>query len=405
MPWPIKAFILYLLLVGFPADADQFPLVVPTSGSTVNARLTSIDDGRVVFLDDTNVEKTFSLDQLVRWGSITEAGNDHLVMLTDGTQLVGVITAVTRTALVIETDVWGELTLPRDVVAGAIWEQPTERVERWKFRDQFAQSIDVGRLILRNGDLMSGQLLNGGRQFLKFRANAGEVDLKNELVAAWQPSGVEENAPRDTRRSVLGMRDGTKLVATSIRLGDRLEVDLVCGIHLGSLGEIRPVDEGLVNYFRPANSSVTYLSDLPTIGHKHIPFLTTKWDWQADRSVLGGPISSNAKLYGKGIGMHSTSRLAYDLPQGFTEFQAHMSIDQSSGKRGSVVFRVFVSDDGQAWKEGYRSDVVVGGELPRPVKVNVASAKRLALVVDFADRGDQLDRANWIGARLVKLTK
>jgi hypothetical protein len=39
---------------------------------------------------------------------------------------------------------------------------------------------------------------------------------------------------------------------------------------------------------------------------------------------------------------------------------------------------------------------------PVPVSVDLGGAKRLDLVVDFADRADELDRANWLNARLVK---
>jgi hypothetical protein len=403
------ALFFYMMLLSTPTVAEQLPQIVPVSGETRNARIMSISDDRVVFLDEINHERPFAPSELVRWGSLSHSENQHQVFLTDGSQLVGQINSISRTAVALETDVWGELTVPRKVVAGVVWETPTDRDARWKFQDQFTKQMERGRLLLRNGDFMQARLSSGDHQFIKFQSASGEIELKSELVAAWQPSdtGISTAAQADdsTPSSVVGLRDGTKLVAHAIRLDHRIEIDLVCGLHIGSLEEIRPVDERLVTYFRPQNPNVKYLSDLPAIGHKHIPFLSTTWDWRPDRNVLGGPITSANSVYAKGVGMHSTARLAYDLPSGFDEFQAEASIDQSSGKRGSVVFRVFLSEDGAAWSEEYRSDTVVGGDLVRPVRVNIESAKRIALVVDFADRGDQLDRANWIGARLVKTSK
>ena len=70
--------------------------------------------------------------------------------------------------------------------------------------------------------------------------------------------------------------------------------------------------------------------------------------------------------------------------------------DQAEGG-GSVGFRVFV--DGQV---RYASPVVRGGQAPLPISVDVAGAKRLDLVVDFADRADQVDHADWLDARLVR---
>jgi hypothetical protein len=37
-----------------------------------------------------------------------------------------------------------------------------------------------------------------------------------------------------------------------------------------------------------------------------------------------------------------------------------------------------------------------------PISVDVSQAQALALIVDFADRGDVLDRAAWLDARLTK---
>jgi hypothetical protein len=62
-----------------------------------------------------------------------------------------------------------------------------------------------------------------------------------------------------------------------------------------------------------------------------------------------------------------------------------------------VRFRVFV--DGQP---KYASPILRGGDRPVPISVDVTSAKRLDLVVDFADRADELDHADWLDARLVK---
>lgn len=185
-------------------------------------------------------------------------------------------------------------------------------------------------------------------------------------------------------------------------MDDRIHANLGCGFVVGSLLGIRPADERLVSYLRPTKSDVVYLSDLEPIGYKHIPFLKMDWPWQADRNALRGPLSSAGGMYyAKGLGMHSTARLAFQLENQFEEFQAEVCLDDSAGQNGSVVFRVFTFGEPQKWEETYKSPVVRGGELPRAVRVPLNGATRLALVVDFADRGDVLDRANWLGARVV----
>ena len=60
-------------------------------------------------------------------------------------------------------------------------------------------------------------------------------------------------------------------------------------------------------------------------------------------------------------------------------------------------FRVLV--DGQ---ERFASPILRGGDPPVPVSVDVRGGKKLELVVDYADRADVLDHADWLDARLIK---
>ena len=58
-------------------------------------------------------------------------------------------------------------------------------------------------------------------------------------------------------------------------------------------------------------------------------------------------------------------------------------------------FRVLV--DGQ---EKFASPILRGGDPPVPVSVDLTGAKKLELVVDYADRADVLDHADWLDARI-----
>jgi hypothetical protein len=78
-------------------------------------------------------------------------------------------------------------------------------------------------------------------------------------------------------------------------------------------------------------------------------------------------------------------------------FEAELGIDDSADGQGSVQFRVLV--DG---KEKFASPIVRGGDAPLPISVDIADAQKLELVVDYADRGDVLDHADWLNARLVQ---
>ena len=152
---------------------------------------------------------------------------------------------------------------------------------------------------------------------------------------------------------------------------------------------------------QPTGPRVQYVSDLDPIDQAEVPFLEKSWSYGRDCNVLGGRLLVAGRGYLKGLGMHSTSRLVYELPGGFRLFAAEIVLDDAANNRGSVTYRVFVEREGR-WASAFASSVVRGGEPPLPIRVDLDGASRIALVVDYADYGDVLDRANWLYARLVK---
>ena len=96
--------------------------------------------------------------------------------------------------------------------------------------------------------------------------------------------------------------------------------------------------------------------------------------------------------------MHATSRVTYALDGAYQAFQAEVAIDDAVDEGlGSVRFRVYL--DGAA---KFVSPIVRGGQPPLAVAVDLTDAKRLDLVVDFADWADVGDHADWLDARLIR---
>ena len=46
--------------------------------------------------------------------------------------------------------------------------------------------------------------------------------------------------------------------------------------------------------------------------------------------------------------------------------------------------------------------MVRGGIEPITINVDLRGVQRVALIVDFADRGDELDHADWLDVRLIR---
>lgn len=141
-----------------------------------------------------------------------------------------------------------------------------------------------------------------------------------------------------------------------------------------------------------------FLSDLKPIQYEHQPYLGVQWPYVMDRSVVGQPLRLGGNVYDKGIGMHSQSRLTFNLEGQYRRFESWVGLDDVSGQGGRVMIRVLADD------------IPVGGDLgevssihgPRFVEADITGKKKLTLVVEFGAAGDVCDHVNWCDARLVR---
>jgi hypothetical protein len=254
-------------------------------------------------------------------------------------------------------------------------------------------------VLLTNKDRVMGRLtaLSGGSLALETAAGQVKLPLSRVEAVAFGTKEAGSAPPSGTEppRFVVGTRDGSVVYANAIRGNeDGLSIE-AGGLALagGRLNDVALL-QSLGGRFK-------HLSDLEPDGFRHVPYLSIEWPYRRDRNVLGGPLSVGGKRYMKGIGMHSAARLTFRLDGNYRRFDAAVAIDDSAGQRGSVTFGVYVLRGG-AWTEAFASGTVRGGEAPRPVSVDVTGAQGLTLTVDYADRGDELDRADWLNARLVR---
>jgi len=197
-----------------------------------------------------------------------------------------------------------------------------------------------------------------------------------------------------------GFRDGSLLNVTQVAVdGSLVRLTLAGAVTLELDSPSLRTDLTLL---QPTGDRITYVSDLPPLSYKHIPYLETSWPLGRDRSVTGQRLRHGGQTYPKGLGMHSASRVAFHLDGRWRRFEAELALDDTAGRQGSVVFRVFLGDGADQWQRAYESPIMRGGERTVPISIEIGTARAIALIVDFADGGDVLDRAAWLNARLVK---
>ena len=112
----------------------------------------------------------------------------------------------------------------------------------------------------------------------------------------------------------------------------------------------------------------------------------------------GRPLQIGDTVYEMGIGTHAPSTITVDLWGEYALFEAEVGIqDQPNSDGGSVIFQVFV--DGE---QRFDSGVMRQADPPKKVRVSLANADEMDLVVLDAGDGITCDVANWVNAFLTR---
>ncbi len=414
-----------ILMMGWLSVAASTPLLlgqpfftVPVEGKSFESRLQSVSDDWKIHLLHSERERVIAAADLVRWGQSRVSGNRPHVLLADGSLLIAEIVQLTGDHLVIQSDLWQETLLPLEIVRGILLKPSSDPVQRDRWLDRIRKRTDrQDTLFLQNKDTVEGVLAGFAKVSEEnleraFQMRSGQrtvplrIPLKNVVAVGFNATLVRKPAKEQVKAGI-GFREGSWLQVRKIAVKDHvLECELSGSIHIKAhLSNTSPWDQ--VVMIRPVSPRVVYLGDLPSVDYRHIPFLDIQWPFHVDRNVVGGQLRVAGQLYRKGIGMHSTSRLAYDIPEGCDRFQVEVGIDDQARKQGSVVFSIYLQRPGadpasSSWERVTSSPVMRGGQGLHKMNLPLGDARRLALVVECSDQGDQRDLANWLNARFLR---
>jgi len=401
-PKDYGVWLLAAVMIAAQAQAEP-PEAVPLLGAPFSAELTAItSDGQLTFRTDSG-ERRLALSELVRRGECPEPEQHTTIVLVNGGMLVAEVLTIDKHRLVAESETFGHVQLPLDSLAGILFKLPWERTQRdLLFERILSAKEESDRLLLQNGDEISGLIegLEHGKLELRGAVGARAFETSGATAIVFNPALRRRLGKTEGLQVWAGLADGSRLLTDSLTLdSEKMTLD--------TLGQrLSGPPRRLVFLQTLSHSKLVYLSDIQPSEFHQTPFLELPWPYASDRNVAGGWLRCGGKLYLKGLGVHAAARLVFALSPaaegttaatGAKRFEALIGLDDSAGRGGSVRFRVLV--DGQ---EKYLSPIIHGGEPPQPVSVALEGGKRLELVVDFADRGDVLDRAVWLDARLTK---
>jgi hypothetical protein len=349
--------------------------------------------GQVTFATAENATRTTQLADLVTWGALVEPKRGIQVLMAGGGLILADALALENESLEIESDLLEVRHVPLEAVAAILFHLPRDLQERDRLASRArAESAQGDRLLLANGDELTGHLVAIGDAAIDFESQGQKIKVETARVAAigFDPSLVARQKTPGLR-TLVGLSDGSRLVVGKIAIErDEAELTLV-------EGAAWTVPVSALVYLQPLTGKARYLSDMTADSYRHLPFLSQAWLYRNDANVAGTQLRAQGHPYAKGLGLHSAARLTYRLDQHYRAFEADVALDDQVASGGSVICAVYV-DDKLAWK----GDVIRGGAAPVPVKVDVSGAKRLSLIVEYAERGDELDRVDWLNARLVE---
>ncbi len=418
----------FLLVAISTIAVEPLPLAHPVRGEPFAGKLASIDPEWNISLATEGKERVLALADLALWGNYRDASTGPQLVLADGSVVVadvlelGAESVALGDASGLGRVMWNESTIPLKQLTAILYQPSADPLER----DKQLQKLATGerkedQVWLSSGEVISGRdvsLPRYGRfqppapppqaEVLKLaRRGATEplvIPLAKVTAVVFSAAQSPSNKARPAAR--MGMKDGSLLLARKIAAEkDQVVVDLTGG---GTLKAFQETGDDAATTFwdqvtllQTSSPSVTYLSALPTPSYKHIPFSSLEWPLGIDRNVLGGRLRCGERVYLRGLGMHSASRVAFDL-KGEQRLEAQFALDNSSASRGSVVGKVLLETEPGKWTTAWESPVVRGGDAPMTVSVLLKGARRLTLLVEFADRGDEGDHANWLNARLIR---
>ena len=388
--------ILFVLLLAVPIDAGQTLLL---NGEHIECEIKALAFKEKVIslelVDQQGKSIPSRANQLFRWGKPEPLKRHERILLHDGSQLVaddnwseeGVFRTRDNAIEIKKNGIW--LTFERKHVSSLMFTSS----------DSISGSPDSDNdtLFLRDGDQLSGKLVSIEADKVLFEAYGSELETSLQRVAGILLAHKAGTEPTPEKTCQVGLADGSLIRATKLSVNGK-------SLLMSLLGQKKlQIPRGSLSFVQPNNTRVTYLSDLEPVNYQHTPYFDLQRAYTRDRSLDNLLLSLAGRMHIKGLAMPTASRLVFKLDGEPLRFQAEIGVADpptEADLSGSVNFTVYLVRGG-AFEQAFDSGILRSGDTPVSVDINLEGAAAIALVVDFADRGDSGDHALWLDARLV----
>ncbi|MBA3482009.1 MAG: NPCBM/NEW2 domain-containing protein [Pirellulales bacterium] len=406
--------LLLITLLALAAGKDAEATVATLDGRAISGAVQSWSAKEISVAATDGVVQLAAGELLdVRWArDIAEATEATSVELIDGTRIPFASFSITkRMATFTGKQFEQPLSVPREAIRLIELRAPTQFVatalEEIERKQAPGDSLVVSQRDSETMDYLTGVIGDVTAEQATFEWDGDRVPVKRTKIAAMvfyqarQPSLPEAVCE-------LSLIDGSRIVASDVSLlGGRLHVTTPAGVALEA-----PLEQVMRADF--SAGKIAYLSDMKSGEVRWTPGLGVPAGWasarslpRSDQSFSGSPLTllwkddvalsrRDVRTYAKGLAVRSRTEITYRLPAGMKRFITTAGMDPDDSGHGNV--RLEVRGDDRVLWEG----VVQAGQAPVEIDVELGSARRLHLLVDYGEHLDFGDRLHLAEARVTK---
>jgi hypothetical protein len=406
--------LLLISLIALAAGKDGEATIATLDGRTIVGAVQSWDEDGLSVATAEGVVKTPAGELLdVRWTrQPAEPAEGTSVKLVDGTRIpFADFTIAKRTATFTGTRLATPLEVPREAIRLIELRPPTpfietalEEIER---KQEPGDSLVVSQRDSETMDYLTGVIGDVTAEKAAFEWDGDQVPVKRTKIAA-MVFYQHRKASLPEAVCELTLVDGSRVAAREVSLqSDQLHVTTPAGVELTlPLAHVARADFSA--------GKIVYLSDMKPAEVHWTPGLgvpegaaSARSLPRNDQSFSGLPLTllwkddvvrsrRDIRTYGKGLAVRSRSEITYRLPDGMKRFIATAGMDPDDSGHGNVRLEVR-GDDRVLWEGTVRA-----GETPVAIDVELNSARRLHLLVDYGEHLDFGDRLHLAEARVTK---
>ncbi|WP_121640898.1 DUF4073 domain-containing protein [Virgibacillus sp. Bac330] len=271
--------------------------------------------------------------------------------------------------------------------------------DSWKI---LQEKLKVGKSVLSNDMAKQNEIDNAARDIHAAITQLQKFKGKSPVIQATDVTFTE--GKQVNFDNILA-----QVTASDVEDGDLTsKITYTTNYEENKVGDFK-IEYKVVDSHKNVSTKIVKLTVTPAQKQNHvylsdIDWVSAKSGWgktKKDVTIDGSPLrlwdGKKDVTYKKGIGTHAYSETIYDLTgKDYGYFTSYVGVSRKANHRGSVTFKVYV--DGELVEE---TDVMKKDTPQKLIKVNIAGAKQLKLVVTDSGNGQGNDWAIWGDAKFV----